>query len=141
MVTDINNQIKPLCIQDSKSGTSQPMYKIYKAGSCLLSHLAALSSARGSLTSVFGMGTGISSPSWPPAFFRLSLRHDSTQGRETKTDSKGNDNMAKPHGLLVMLGCVRRRTCTCILSTRCSPGGLQGTQGSWDVSSCGGLPA
>ena len=35
-------------------------------GSYLLSRLEAVSSAQGSLTSVFGMGTGISSPPWPP---------------------------------------------------------------------------
>ena len=39
---------------------------------------------------------------------------------------RGNGNMVKPHGLLVPLGCACRHACTCGLSTRCSPGGLQG---------------
>ena len=41
-------------------------YNKKEPGSCLLSRLEAVSSAQGSLTSVFGMGTGISSPPWPP---------------------------------------------------------------------------
>ena len=39
---------------------------------------------------------------------------------------RGHGNMAKPHALLVPLGCARRRACTCGLSTWCSPRGLQG---------------
>ena len=38
-----------------------------KAGGGLLSRLWAVSSAQGRLTSVFGTGTGISAPPWPPA--------------------------------------------------------------------------
>ncbi len=37
-----------------------------KPGNFLLSHFSAVSSALESLTSVFGMGTGITSPLWPP---------------------------------------------------------------------------
>ena len=40
-----------------------------KPGSYLLSHNKAVSSALESLTSVFGMGTGISSPLWPPGIY------------------------------------------------------------------------
>ena len=39
-----------------------------KAGGGLLSRLWAVSSAQGRLTSVFGTGTGISAPPWPPAY-------------------------------------------------------------------------
>ena len=35
----------------------------------------AVSSAQESLTSVFGMGTGIASPLWPPAFITRLYRH------------------------------------------------------------------
>ena len=49
-----------------------------------------------------------------------------SSGWKTDAVSGGNGNMAKPHGLLVPLGCARRRACTCGLSTRYSPGGLQG---------------
>ncbi len=38
-----------------------------KAGGGLLSRLEAVPSALGRLTSVFGTGTGISAPPWPPA--------------------------------------------------------------------------
>ena len=44
----------------------ESMYKI-KAGRYLLSRRGAVSSAQGSLASVFGMGTGMSSPPWRPA--------------------------------------------------------------------------
>ena len=107
----------------------------------------AVSSALESLTSVFGMGTGISSPLWPPAFYTFSRQkillqnlpaslHQWTFNSGLKrykvlysiwkkhsrypsnffTD--GNDNMVKPHDLLVMLGSMHRCTYTCILSTR-----------------------
>ena len=55
--------------------------------------------------------------------------------------SGGDGNMAKPRGLLVPLGCARRRACTCGLSTWCSPRGLRTARGRRDVSSRGGLPA
>ena len=77
-----------------------------------------VSSAQGSLTSVFGMGTGISSPPWPPALmFLMPSRHPpagatprgrapQSIGKRTLSDSPsgGSGNMAKPRGLLVMLG-------------------------------------
>ena len=53
----------------------------------------------------------------------------------------GSDNMAKPRGLLVPLGCARHRACTCGLSTGCSLRDLRGALGASDVSSRGGLPA
>lgn len=80
-----------------------------KAGSVLLSHLSAVSSAKGCLTSVFGTGTGISTSLWPPAFNkhiqRRVLRCPAIQKiQEEGIVSNGNDNMAKPHDLLVLLG-------------------------------------
>ena len=90
-----------------------------EAGRYLLSRRMAVSSAQGSLASVFGMGTGMSSPPWRPAQSTMEY------GKRTGCPG-GNGNMAKPHGLLVPLGCARRRACTCGLSTRYSPGGLQG---------------
>src|SRR5215510_11500588 len=45
-----------------------------KPGSVLLSHCltAAVSSALEGLTSVFGMGTGVAPPVWPPGTFTLN---------------------------------------------------------------------
>ena len=88
----------------------------------------AVSSAQESLTSVFGMGTGIASPPWPPAIINLSKQrktvrrrwcvHGIRNGMYVKRPEGGKDNMVKPHDLLVMLGWTRHRAYTCILSTR-----------------------
>ena len=92
---------------------------------------------------MFGMGTGIASPLWPPAFYAMLFsihplrdRHVSRPGctlfvrkslgrEEIFPCRQGNlqdimnrkDNMVKPHDLLVMLGSMSRGTYTCILST------------------------
>ena len=76
----------------------------------------------------------------PRARRHRGLRERGLRGRG-KSPSRGDGNMAKPRGLLVMLGCARRRACTCILSTWCSPRGLRTARGRRDVSSRGGLPA
>ena len=80
-----------------------------KAGSVLLSHLSAVSSAKGCLTSVFGTGTGISTSLWPPAFINCVSAGAYGARRSSKILEEGilsneNDNMAKPHDLLVLLG-------------------------------------
>ncbi len=113
---------------------------IKKTGDFLLSRHRPVSSALGTLTSVFGMGTGISSPPWPPAFI-LNVNTDTTTEKGNCKKAEQKDNMAKPHALLVPLGCARRRACTCGLSTRYSPGGLQGSHAPGEISSRGGLPA
>ena len=88
----------------------------------------AVSSALESLTSVFGMGTGITSPLWPPGIINI-FRNDyllelirfrpviifipalSCRNLFRKhilfyllRRLLGNDNMVKPHDLLVLLG-------------------------------------
>ena len=80
---------------------------------------------------MFGMGTGIASPPWPPAYYAWIMPPDrasrgerpaAPSGRKGRGNSgrpeKKEDNMAKPLALLVPLGCARRRACTCGLSTR-----------------------
>ena len=68
-----------------------------KPGSDLLSRRrAAVPSARGRFTSVFGMGTGIAALLWPPGDHAEVYSHDHSGNR--------NDNMAKPHGALVPVG-------------------------------------
>ena len=78
----------------------------------------AVSSALESLTSVFGMGTGISSPLWPPdnvykssfcppACGSAPARQDTVLCEKPSPESPaygGINNMVKPHDLLVMLG-------------------------------------
>ena len=79
----------------------------------------AVSSAQEGLTSVFGMGTGIAPPLWPPAIHcrvmhpgrmpqkRAAPRMREKRGRKSRAvgpHGNGNDNMVKPHGLLVLLG-------------------------------------
>ena len=56
-----------------------------------------------------------------------------TEGGREKGEYREDDGEAKPRGLLVVLGCVRRRTCTCTLSTRWSAGGLRTARGRRDV--------
>ena len=76
----------------------------------------AVSSALESLTSVFGMGTGISSPLWPPDIYpcpsgrgpcghsgRRRTRPHAQKGKAGER-IRGINNMVKPHDLLVMLG-------------------------------------
>lgn len=53
----------------------------------------------------------------------------------------GSDNMAKPPGRLVPLGCARRRACACGLSSPCSAGGLRRDLVPRDDCPRGGLPA
>ena len=98
--------------------------------------LWAVSSALEGLTSVFGMGTGMAPPPWPPAVIvhvpcgggriRPARGCIPDTGGAGRRPAWGAGGMAKPHGLLVPLGCARRRACTCGLSTRWCAGGLQG---------------
>ena len=84
--------------------------------------VAAVSSAREGLTSVFGMGTGIPPPPWPPGVVCLipkapracpgllpsrASRRPSSNAQGILTDTvclPENDNMVKPHDLLVLIG-------------------------------------
>ena len=60
---------RPSFIQTAHLAVSRLNKK--KPGSYLLSHSRAVSSALESLTSVFGMGTGIASPLWPPGIINV----------------------------------------------------------------------
>ena len=53
---------------------------------------------------------------FPPAM-ATGIKKKQHESPGKKVRRKGNDNMAKPHDLLVPLGCARRRACTCGLST------------------------
>ena len=66
-------------------------------GSVLLSHslTAAVSSALESLTSVFGMGTGVTPPAWPPR-----ILYDVCTCLNVSVRSK---LIVKPHGRLVLV--------------------------------------
>ena len=73
----------------------------------------AVSSALESLTSVFGMGTGIASPLWPPDIHYLSCNVPCVFHARTDTLFRKRNiysmeteinNMVKPHDLLVLLG-------------------------------------
>ncbi len=96
---------------------------------------------------MFGMGTGMAPPPWPPAFVLCRVFPQGAQLLRPRGAGKGSilwkrgRDMAKPRGLLVALGSARRRACTCALSTRCSPGGLRADSIRGDSSSRGGLPA
>ena len=59
---------------------------------------AAVPSARGRFTSVFGMGTGIAALLWPPGDHGEG--HYPSHGPSVNR----NDNMAKPLGALVPVG-------------------------------------
>ena len=100
---DIDRPYKNGIISSFCRKTSKNPYK--KPGNDLLSHSApgAVPSALKGLTSVFGMGTGVSPSSWLPGliigFFVLV------------------NFMVKSHGLLVLVSSIRHRTYTPSLST------------------------
>jgi hypothetical protein len=97
-----------------------------KPGNDLLSHSAAraVPSARAGLTSVFGMGTGVSPPLWSPGF--LFVRHyRGTAPFRGRSPSKQRffvliNFMVKPHGLLVLVSSIHHWTYTPSLSNRSS---------------------
>jgi hypothetical protein len=97
-----------------------------KPGNDLLSHSAAraVPSARAGLTSVFGMGTGVSPPLWSPGF--LFVRHyRGTAPSRGRSLSKQRffaliNFMVKPHGLLVLVSSIHHWTYTPSLSNRSS---------------------
>ena len=66
---------------------------LFTPGSVLLSHslTAIVSSALEGLTSVFGMGTGVSPPEWPPETQKLIFEIRKPNLTEAK-------NIVKPHG-------------------------------------------
>ena len=97
--------------------------EIKKPGSYLLSHgQAAVPSACGRFTYVFGMGTCVSARLWPPGRFRCSVRDGNVCFSPAMATRKvqvlmrvvacilnplsgdENDNMVKPHGSLVPVG-------------------------------------
>ena len=96
----------------------------------------ALPSAMEPLTSVFGMGTGMAAPPWPPAKGRgagdegREERH--TRGREgprakSPRMMRGRlKKQAKPHVRLVPISSTDRSACTFGLSRSSSTTGLQG---------------
>ncbi len=81
------------------------------SGGVLLSRIAshAVPSALKSLTAVFGMGTGVSSPPSPPEKSYIQIK--------TSLINCAKSFVAKPHDLLVPVSSVRYRTYTPGLST------------------------
>ena len=93
----------------------------------------ALPSAMGRLTSVFGMGTGISAPLWPPARSRRAGKdarrtapHVHVKGPRSEVVEK-----AKPHARLVPVGSTDRSACTPGLSRSWSMTRLQNLAIGW----------
>jgi hypothetical protein len=107
-------------------GGGPPARDKKKPGNDLLSHSAAraVPSARAGLTSVFGMGTGVSPPLWSPGF--LFVRHHcGTAPLRGRSLSKQRffvliNFMVKPHGLLVLVSSIHHWTYTPSLSNRSS---------------------
>ena len=62
---------------------------------------APVPSAHGCFTSVFGMGTGVAAPPWPP---EKSPTGSAKFVRPSGRPRDGNGNMVKPHGTLVPVG-------------------------------------
>ena len=95
-------------------------------GDDLLSRVVAnaVPSALEGLTSVFGMGTGVTPPPKPPETQKIS-GYDRVQSAVVRFPlgfSKGVNFMVKPHDRLVLVSFVRCRTSTPSLS----PGSLPG---------------
>ena len=100
-----------------------------------LPHCGAVPSARPGLTSLFGMGRGGTPGPKPPEYDVSDIdRKQKRERPEEKTRTPALADMRKTHGadtsvcaftgkaggLLVLLGCGRRRPCTCSLSTSSS---------------------
>ena len=100
-----------------------------------LPHCGAVPSARPGLTSLFGMGRGGTPGPKPPEYDVSAIdRKQKRERPEEKTRTPALADMRKTHGadtsvcaftgkaggLLVLLGCGRRRPCTCSLSTSSS---------------------
>lgn len=98
-----------------------------QAGGDLLSHTAtrAVPSAQRALTSVFGMGTGVTPSLWSPKPSCMRLVHDTLAYDWTCISSLVK---VKSHDRLVRLSFTRHRASTCRLST------LSSSTGLWDVS-------
>ncbi len=89
-------------------------------------------------------GKGWTPSQWPPETFRC-IPHHNILTLDTMTSEhflvqtipprgRPRDAGAQAYGLLVPLGCVRHRTCTCGLSTWSSPTALKRDLISWRVS-------
>ncbi len=131
--------------QDALLGPPVGARKRKNPGDGLFSRKAALSvsSALESLTSVFGMGTGVASPLESPGFVRVvrvsaaALRaHECAAGAGTRSSTSRRRASRTPRCIpihdagpwsalerssprpLVRLGCTRRRASTCRLSSR-----------------------
>ena len=88
-----------------------------------------LPSAMEPLTSVFGMGTGMTTPLWPPAKIAASrkLKRLTThlRGAGNALEVKFLKKQAKPHAILVPIGSTDRSACTLGLSRSWSTTWLQ----------------
>ena len=143
----------------------QRLWKRKNPGDDLFSRKAALSvsSALESLTSVFGMGTGMASPLESPGFVASGRRSAAGRARSIHIDRAGRRDLIfdlvkvsqelilisqplTPGQLLkrssprplVPLSCIRHRTSTCGLYNRWSPCGLTRLT-RWGTSSRGEL--
>ena len=106
-------------------------------GGVLLSHAVAgaVPSGLGSLTAVFGTGTGVASPLGPPG--RDPGRSGPGCGRRSSNRCSsaagalrpGASFTGKPVGRLVTVSCARRRACTPVLSNSSSASALVGKPG------------
>ena len=85
----------------------------------------ALPSAKGPLTAVFGMGTGISAPLWPPAERIGPGKPGNQREPQPPRDSRGEIE-AKPHVWLVPVSSTARAAYTPGLSRSSSATRLQG---------------
>ena len=74
----------------------------------------ALPSAMGPLTSVFGMGTGMAAPPWPPAKRpELETKGNRDPRRDARPISRSSEaEKAKPHAILVPVSSTDRSACT-----------------------------
>ena len=88
----------------------------------------ALPSAMGPLTSVFGMGTGMAAPPWPPAKRpELETKGNRDPRRDARPISRSSEaEKAKPHAILVPVSSTDRSACTPGLSRSWSTTCLQG---------------
>ncbi len=88
----------------------------------------AVSSPRGPLTAVFGMGTGVSAPPWPPATIRPATERLAKAASRTSSEAHANARTA-PRGARAGLTAHQNASAqavACLPPRACRPGSLPG---------------
>ena len=116
------------CITEKEKGLldREIQQALFKPGSVLLSHCltAAVASALEGLTSVFGMGTGVAPPVWPPGTCILNRSSQPCSCVIVEDHVYQEQRDVKPHDRLVLVSYGSHEPSTPSLSNSWSTSGL-----------------